>query len=157
MRKSNMPVDFLFAFLIFSFIFYFIFDNNFNKQEAKKQEIFLDEIQKDLEDICFLLSNTQGSPINFNQISKSQILQIGLLNSSKSIDVSKINFLENNYTDLLDIFEIDFVLGIQIFYLENGNTIFEKNFYESFNRVRSSNCFSKLNGNIIQISLKGGN
>ena len=157
MRKSNIPVDFLFAFLIFSFIFYFIFDNNFNKQEAKKQEIFLDGIQKDLDDICFLLSNTQGSPINFNQISKSQILQIGLLNSSKSIDVSKINFLENNYTDLLDIFEIDFVLGIKIFYLENGNTIFEKNFYESFNRVRSSNCFSKLNGNIIQISLKGGN
>lgn len=121
--KAYLQIDFAFAIFIFVtilFSFFFVYGNFEEKLEVEKNIIQHKSLSNDL---CFLLSNTQGIPINWTQDINNTI-QYGLYDKNlKQISHEKYSLFANssNYYKIQNTFNTSLFYTIKIFNSSSNN------------------------------------
>lgn len=156
-NKAYLQIDFALAIFIFLLVvstFLFTY-SSFEKSNSSKIENL--KLQSLSNDLCYILTSTQGLPINWEENSQEPQF-FGLLNLSNSqLSEEKINYFFNqsNFFEIQQIINTDFYFTLTLKNLTNNQIILKLGITPNFsNYIQSSTCYSMYKNNKVSLLIE---
>ena len=157
-KKGYMQLDFLFAsliFFIFLFTVYSQIDSRIDELDNRFEAL---RIKGYARDICYLLTQTPGYPINWEEGDVDNPDYIGLYNKTTgTLETQKINGLTFSiYRTILDNMDLDAFLRVEIRGLET-DTLYKEfgiNNNDGLSIFENYICYSNYNDEIVRFRFR---